>query len=236
MTAALLSIRGLRLGTADAAWLGPLDLTLHVGEAFALFGPNGAGKSSLLRAIMGLEVLDAGEIQFNGAPVVRNNSRWMARAGVGYAPEGRRVFPGLTTRENMLAGSEDPRPARDKRLDEMLVLFPALGARLKAEAWRLSGGEQQMLAIARALMRRPRLLLLDEPSLGLAPKMTAGLFEALAAVRDTGVAILIAEQNAAAAADLASRAAVLAGGKRVAEGLAAEIAETKALAAAYLQS
>lgn len=234
MTKALLRISGARMGGAETPMLGPLDLTLHAGEALALFGPNGAGKSSLLRAVMGLETLDAGEIRFGDALVIGGDPQRMARAGAGYAPEGRRVFPGLTTRENMLAASDDPRAARDQRLEEMLALFPALGARLKAEAWRLSGGEQQMLAIARALMRRPRLLLLDEPSLGLAPKTTTGLFDALAAVRDDGVAILIAEQNAAAAAALASRAAVLAGGKLVAEGPAAEIADTNTLAAAYL--
>ena len=175
------------------------------------------------------------KIIFDGEQVKGGDPGRMARAGAGYVPEGRRVFPGLTARENMLAASDDPRAMRQTRLEEMLALFPPLTGRLKAEAWRLSGGEQQMLAIARALMRRPTLLLLDEPSLGLAPNTASGLFEALKAVRQSGVAILIAEQNAAAASRLASRAAVLVGGKIVAEGPAPEIAEPNSLALAYLR-
>lgn len=235
MNKELLTIQKARIGAADTALLGPLDLSLAAGEALALFGPNGAGKSTLLRAIMGLEALDAGKIIFDGEQVKGGDPGRMARAGAGYVPEGRRVFPGLTARENMLAASDDPRAMRQTRLEEMLALFPPLTGRLKAEAWRLSGGEQQMLAIARALMRRPTLLLLDEPSLGLAPNTASGLFEALKAVRQSGVAILIAEQNAAAASRLASRAAVLVGGKIVAEGPAPEIAEPNSLALAYLR-
>jgi branched-chain amino acid transport system ATP-binding protein len=235
MTETLLTIENGRIGTAETARLGPIDLSLTAGEAFAIFGPNGAWKSTLLRAIMGLEALDSGAIQFRGAPVKPGDPAWMARAGAGYVPEGRRVFPGLTTRENMLAASDDARSARQARLEEMLALFPPLKNRLKSEAWRLSGGEQQMLALARALMRRPKLLLLDEPSLGLAPNTAAGLFEALEAVRQSGVAILIAEQNAAAASRLASRAAVLVGGEIVAEGSALQIAQPEILAAAYLR-
>ena len=235
MNKELLTIQKARIGAADTALLGPLDLSLAAGEALALFGPNGAGKSTLLRAIMGLEALDAGKIIFDGEQAKGGDPGRMARAGAGYVPEGRRVFPGLTARENMLAASDDPRAMRQTRLEEMLALFPPLTGRLKAEAWRLSGGEQQMLAIARALMRRPTLLLLDEPSLGLAPNTASGLFEALKAVRQSGVAILIAEQNAAAASRLASRAAVLVGGKIVAEGPAPEIAEPNSLALAYLR-
>jgi branched-chain amino acid transport system ATP-binding protein len=235
MTKDVLTIQKARIGATDTALLGPLDLTLASGEALALFGPNGAGKSTLLRAIMGLEALDAGEIIFGGKQVKGGDPGRMARAGAGYVPEGRRVFPGLTARENMLAASDDPRAKRHARLEEMLAFFPPLTGRLKSEAWRLSGGEQQMLAIARALMRRPKLLLLDEPSLGLAPNTAAGLFEALTAVRQSGVAILIAEQNAAAASRLASRAAVLVGGKIVAEGPAPEIAEPNSLALVYLR-
>lgn len=235
MNKELLTIQKARICAADTALLGPLDLSLAAGEALALFGPNGAGKSTLLRAIMGLEALDAGKIIFDGEQVKGGDPGRMARAGAGYVPEGRRVFPSLTARENMLAASDDPRAMRQARLEEMLALFPPLTGRLKSEAWRLSGGEQQMLAIARALMRRPKLLLLDEPSLGLAPNTASGLFEALGAVRQSGVAILIAEQNAAAASRLASRAAVLVGGKIVAEGLAPEIAEPSSLALAYLR-
>ena len=235
MNKELLTIQKARIGAADTALLGPLDLSLAAGEALALFGPNGAGKSTLLRAIMGLEALDAGKIIFDGEQVKGGDPGRMARACAGYVPEGRRVFPGLTARENMLAASDDPRAMRQTRLEEMLALFPPLTGRLKSEAWRLSGGEQQMLAIARALMRRPKLLLLDEPSLGLAPNTAASLFEALAAVRQSGVAILIAEQNAAAASRLASRAAVLVGGRIVADGPAPEIAEPNSLALAYLR-
>lgn len=235
MTKDLLTIQKARIGAADTALLGPLNLSIAAGEALALFGPNGAGKSTLLRAIMGLEALDAGKIIFDGEQVKGGDPGRMARACAGYVPEGRRVFPGLTARENMLAASDDPRAMRQTRLEEMLALFPPLTGRLKSEAWRLSGGEQQMLAIARALMRRPKLLLLDEPSLGLAPNTAASLFEALAAVRQSGAAILIAEQNAAAASRLASRAAVLVGGRIVAEGPAPEIAEPNSLALAYLR-
>lgn len=235
MTHAALEITNFRLGPETNPRLGPLSLTLQAGEALALLGPNGAGKSSLLRTIIGLETPNAGTITLNGAPMQLGDPIAMAKSGIGYVPEGRRVFPGLTAAENLLAVSDASRGERRARMAEILALFPALEARLQSEAWRLSGGEQQMLAIGRALMRRPNILLLDEPSLGLAPQTAATLYAALADVRLGGVAILLAEQNVADAAALADRAAILISGKLVAEGPADTVATPESLAAAYLR-
>ena len=234
MSGPVLSIEGLVVGDGAAPRLGPVDFSVAAGQALAVLGPNGAGKSTLLRTIVGLERPAAGRIAVSGQPLPPGDPLKAAALGVGYAPEGRRPFPGLTTEENLTAVADVGRALRGQRLEEAYALFPRLAERRRQEAWRLSGGEQQMLAIARALMRAPKLLLLDEPSLGLAPMTAAGLFDAIAAIRDSGVAILLAGQNIARAAAVADHAAILVGGHVVAEGPPAALGDAAAIAARYL--
>ena len=228
----IIEAKDIVVGLPDAPRLGPISFHASQGETVALLGPNGAGKTTLLRLLMGLERLTSGQLLFDGAPWPTSPQAG-ARKGLGYSPEGRRVFPGLTTEENLLAVSDEPKRQRQEQVDEMYRLFPRLAERRAAEAWRLSGGEQQMLAIARALMGRPRLLLLDEPSLGLAPKLTADLFEAITGIANSGISILIAEQNIGRAIAIADRAMILAGGRLVAEGPPSRFGDPQAVASAY---
>ena len=233
MSAPLLSLTGIAAGPPGAPWLGPLSLAVEAGEMVAVLGPNGAGKSTLLNVVMGLARPTAGAAMLAGAPLPFGDPIAIARRGVGIAPEGRRVFPGLTVAENLHAVADDGRAARTARLREIFDLFPPLEARRRSEAWRLSGGEQQMLAIGRALMRRPRLLLLDEPSLGLAPMTAATLFKAIGQIRAEGVAILIAEQNIGHALAQADRAIILSQGRIQVEGPPAALGDPAAIAGRY---
>ncbi len=189
----------------------------------ALLGPNGAGKSSLLRAVMGLVPTASGSIQFAYRQVTEEPPEARAAMGIAYVPEGRRVFPGLTARENLDVAAFAPAAERKRRRDRVLALFPALEPLLDRRAWQLSGGQQQMLAIGRALMTAPKLLLLDEPSIGLAPVLVEQLFARIASLAVEGTAVLIAEQNTAAALAVAERAIVLRDGQIVADGPAEAI-------------
>lgn len=182
------------------------EFSVAPGEVVALIGANGAGKSSLLNALMGLARQTTGEITFAGGSLAGMPPRRRARLGMGYVPEGRRVFAGMTAEENLLVACHDGATARTGRISEMYDLFPRLGERRRALAWQLSGGEQQMLAIARALMSRPRLLLVDEPTLGLAPALAATVTAALRAIAAGGASVLLAEQNARAALAACDRA------------------------------
>ncbi|MGZ0186716.1 MAG: ABC transporter ATP-binding protein [Alphaproteobacteria bacterium] len=233
MTAPVLALEDIVAGPVMAPWLGPINLSLHAGSITALLGANGAGKSTLIRFIAGLETPNVGALRIDGKIMPTGNPRGIAQQGIGLAPEGRRVFPGLTTLENLLAVSEEPRRKRNQRATEMFDLLPALRARQRSEAWRLSGGEQQMLAIARALMRRPRVLLLDEPSLGLAPQLTATLFATFSAIRESGVAILLAEQNIGHAIAIADHVTVLSHGRIVANGTPTDFGDPEDIATAY---
>ncbi len=172
----------------------------------ALIGANGAGKSSLLNALIGLARQTAGEVKLAGRSLAGRSPRQRARLGIGYVPEGRRVFAGMTAEENLLVACRDGAAARAAQVLEMYDLFPRLGERRHALAWQLSGGEQQMLAIARALMSRPRLLLVDEPTLGLAPALAATVTAALRDIAAAGASVLMAEQNARAALAACDRA------------------------------
>ncbi|WP_421994836.1 ABC transporter ATP-binding protein [Reyranella sp.] len=203
------------------------DLSLGAGEIVALLGGNGAGKTALLETVLGFR---PGPVVLFGEDVTALGVERRVARGVGYVPEGRRVFAGLTVRENLQAACSLPAGARERRVEEMLALFPMLGERPGARAWLLSGGQQQMLALARAQMNRPRLLLLDEPTLGLAPAVVAELWRRLAALAADGTAILLAEQRAALALGVAQRAVVLSRGRVVRAGPAAEIAADPALA------
>ncbi len=213
------------------------DLSLGVksGEAVALLGPNGAGKSSTLLAIMGLAA-GMGRIAFDGRNLTGLSTEDRVRLGIALVPEGRRVFANLTVAENLTLGGAllSGRAARDAATDQVFVLFPKLAERRAQVAGTLSGGEQQMLAIGRALMAGPRLLILDEPSLGLAPLIVAQIFDRIAALKASGLTLLIVEQNATQALRVADRAFVLANGQIALAGNAADLLATGNLAAAYL--
>jgi branched-chain amino acid transport system ATP-binding protein len=203
------------------------DVSVDAGEIVALLGGNGAGKTTLLETVLGFH---PGRVVLFGHDASALAVEQRIGLGVGYVPEGRRVFAGLTVRENLEAASSLPAGQRRQRLNEMLALFPMLGERPEARAWLLSGGQQQMLALARALMDRPRLLLLDEPTLGLAPVVVADLLRRLTAMTGDGTAILLAEQRAALALAVATRGLVLSRGQIVQSGAAAALAADPTLA------
>ena len=209
---------------------------LHVapGEAVALLGANGAGKSTLMKTVMGLLNPSAGRILFDGRPLGAMRTDRRARLGIGFCPEGRRTFPGLTVRENLCVACWGTARVRAQRLDATFALFPALASRQSTPAWQLSGGQQQMLAIGRSLMDAPRLLLLDEPSLGLSPRLTDEVLGRIPGIAAGGTAVLLAEQNAAKALRLCSRAVVLNLGRVTAEGPAAALAASDTVRAAFL--
>jgi branched-chain amino acid transport system ATP-binding protein len=203
------------------------DVAVHAGEIVALLGGNGAGKTTLVETILGSH---AGAVSLFGRDVSSLPVEQRVLSGVGYVPERRRVFAGLTVRENLEAASALPAADRRRQVAEMLALFPMLGERPEARAWLLSGGQQQMLALARALMNRPRLLLMDEPTLGLAPLVVSDLFFRLATMAGEGMAILLSEQRASLALGIAHRGLVLSRGEVVRTGTARELQDDPALA------
>lgn len=217
-----------------------LSLQVPDGAIVALLGPNGAGKTSTLRAITGLldiheGAITKGEILWDDVPLHRRRSEEIVRLGLAQVMEGRRIFPDLSVEENLLAGAWTlPRAAVRPALDRFYARFPVLGERRKRQAGYLSGGEQQMLAIARALVSRPRLLLLDEPSLGLAPRIVAEVGRLIQAVHAEGVSILLVEQNAALALSLADYGYVLETGRVVADGTAEQLKADKDVQEFYL--
>jgi branched-chain amino acid transport system ATP-binding protein len=210
---------------SNALTIGELDVS--AGEIVALLGGNGAGKTTLLETVLGFWT---GAVSLFGRDVAKLSVERRVALGVGYVPERRRVFAGLTVRENLEAASSLPAAARRRRVEEMLALFPMLGERPEARAWLLSGGQQQMLALARAEMSGARLLLLDEPTLGLAPAVVADLFQRLTTLAAEGTAILLCEQRAGLALRVASRGAVLSRGRIVRQGTASELLADETLA------
>jgi branched-chain amino acid transport system ATP-binding protein len=217
------------------------ELSLHVdpGEFVCVLGPNGAGKSTLLRGIVGAARVFTGSVLVGGHAVHGRASHRITRMGVAIVPEGRAIVPDLSVRDNLLLGSaaRDRRrrsPAATQAVDELFERFPRLAERRAQAAGSMSGGEQQLLAVARALASRPKLLILDEPSLGLAPKMVHQVFAELTSVNRNGVTVLVAEQNAAAALRATSRAYVMSGGRVVMEGNSAQIQQSGRLRTAFL--
>ncbi len=202
-------------------------VSVQAGEIVALLGSNGAGKTTLVETVLGFV---PGPVRLFGDEVGDLPVEVRVARGIGYVPQGRRVFAGLTVRENLEAACALPPDEREARVAEMLALFPMLGERPKARAWLLSGGQQQMLALARALMNRPRLLLLDEPTLGLAPVVVADLLRRLSTMAEAGTGILLAEQRAMLALGIAHRGLVLRRGEVVRAGNAAELAADPGLA------
>jgi branched-chain amino acid transport system ATP-binding protein len=213
-----------------------VSLSLDDGQIVALVGANGAGKSTVLRALAGLNRVDAGEIELDGRRIDGLRADQRVPLGLSLVPEGRHLFPRHTVQRNLELGAFTRRDRREVAgsLERVLEIFPFLKERRQQLAGTLSGGEQQMVAIARGLMSRPRVLLLDEPSWGIAPMLVARIFETIAAINRSGVAILLVEQNVKRALSIAHRATVIQTGRVVAEGTAAELLESDLVRQAYL--
>ena len=235
---ALLSVASIETLYFDRIYaLFGVSIEIREGEIFAVLGPNGAGKTTLLRTIAGLlkDQPKKGEIRFAGQRIERREPEAIARLGVVYVPEDRGLFRELTVRENLelgLWGRRDGDVARD--LESVLAMFPILRERARQQAETLSGGEQQMLALGRAMLRRPRLLMLDEPSLGLAPRVAKTVYEALGAIARSGTTILLVEQNARLALGIAQRGAILEAGRVVLEGTAKGLSANEDVREVYL--
>jgi branched-chain amino acid transport system ATP-binding protein len=233
----LLRVRGLVAGYGGAPVLHDIDLDVAAGTIVAVVGANGAGKSTLLRALSGTVTPTAGEITWDGAELRGTRVQDLVRRGIAHVPEGRGVITELTVEENLRLGHVWRRDKADARkaTEEVYDLFEPLARRRRSAGHQLSGGERQMLALGRALVARPRLLLLDEPSLGLAPRVTAQIMALLRRLRDeTGLTVLLVEQNVRSAMSIADRGVVLSLGRIVAAGDAARIAEDDELRHAYL--
>lgn len=221
-------------GAAPALW----DVSIRCGqkELVCVVGPNGAGKTTLINAIAGLHAVKSGSLLFRGQDVTRLPSHLFCQAGIAIVPEGRRLFTQMTVMENLELGGfiASARPHRVARLEQVLSLFPALKVKLGSPACSLSGGQQQMVAIGRALMAGPTLLLLDEPSLGLAPSIVLDMFAAIRRINEQGTAVLLVEQNVSMALETADRAYVMEEGRIVAEGQAREMMNRPEIQKAYL--
>jgi branched-chain amino acid transport system ATP-binding protein len=229
----MLEVSGLAAGYLGENVVEGVDMEVGAGQAVAIIGSNGAGKTTLFRALCGLLPVSAGRVRFDGQDVTGQPTHRVARAGLAYVPAERHLFPGMSVRENLLLGAY---PRRPQPATEQLVLdlFPRLKERRTQPAGSLSGGEQQMLAVGRALMSRPRLLMLDEPSTGLAPKLARSAYEALRALKQTGVTLLVAEQQVPLALSLADRGYVLENGRIRLQGAAAELERNPEVRRAYL--
>ncbi|WIM09809.1 MAG: branched-chain amino acid ABC transporter, ATP-binding protein LivF [Enhydrobacter sp.] len=236
MSAPLLEVEGLDLYYGDAQALNGVSLDLAAGEIVAIVGANGAGKSSLIRAIHGIEKPAAGKVLFDGTDITGWSSYRVCEAGIGHVAEGRQVFPNLTVLENLEMGAtpKHARAAEKRTRDRVLALFPRLAERRRQAAGTLSGGEQQMLAIGRCLMGQPRLIMFDEPSLGLAPAIVQEVFRIVRRLNDEGLAILLVEQNVTASLKIAHRAYVLENGRIELSGSGAELLADDRVRQAYL--
>jgi branched-chain amino acid transport system ATP-binding protein len=232
----MLEVRDIHVSYDQVRALAGVSIEVREGEIVAVLGSNGAGKSTLLRAISGLVRPHQGEIVLEGEPIHRLAPERIVRRGIAHVPEGRRVFPLSTTWDNLLVGAYSRSDREQVRLDaeELLARFPVLQERRRELAKMLSGGEQQMLAISRGLMARPRLLLLDEPSLGLAPFLVREIFEIIEGLRERDVSVLLVEQNAAQALRVADRAYVLVNGDVALKGDSKELMDNEQVRRLYL--
>ena len=232
----MLEVRDLDVayGAAPALWNVSLDV--RRGELLCVVGPNGAGKTTLINTIAGLNRARGGRLVIDGVDLIRLAPHRFCGCGIAIVPEGRRLFTQMSVRENLELGSfvASARAQRQVTLEGVLQLFPVLKARLQSRAGELSGGQQQMVAIGRALMARPKLLLLDEPSLGLSPAIVEDMFDAIRRINADGMTVLLVEQNVAMALDVSSRAYVLEEGRIVAEGVPRELAARPEIRRAYL--
>lgn len=232
----MLTLRNLRVDYHGVVAVAGVDLEVREGEAVALVGANGAGKTSVLAAISGLHRPVGGSVTFLGREIAQLPAYNITPLGIALVPEGRRLFGNLSVHKNLLLGAYRQRniPQRERDLDYVLDFMPVLRERLSQRTGTLSGGEQQMVAIGRALMSRPKLLMLDEPSLGIAPIVVARLFEALKRVRESGTTVLLVEQNLRMALEFSDRAYVMQTGRVVLDGEAGELSRSEDVKRAYL--
>lgn len=233
---ALLEVKNIVVAYGKIVAVKDVSITVNKGEIVTLIGSNGAGKSTTLRSISGLIAPKSGEIHFNGQRIDGKPGHEVVGLGICHSPEGRRIFPRMTVLENLELGAflRNDKAAIASDLDRVLTLFPRLKERIAQRAGTLSGGEQQMLAVSRALMGSPNLLMLDEPSMGLAPVLVDMIFETIATIRDQGITILLIEQNASAALEVADRAYVLESGSVKMSGSAKDLRKDDQVTKAYL--
>lgn len=234
----LLELRDLSVVYGGVEAVRGVSLKVEAGEVVTLLGSNGAGKSTTLRAISGLVKPASGDILFDGRSIAGEKPEAIVRRGIAHVPEGRRVFPGLSVRENIMLGASNraglSKAVIAREADEMFDLFPDIRRFAGSLGWTLSGGQQQMVAVARGLMAKPRLLLLDEPSLGLAPVIVQAVFAIVAEIRRRGTTVLLVEQNARMGLSVADRGYVLETGRLVLSGSPAELWSNEEIRAAYL--
>jgi branched-chain amino acid transport system ATP-binding protein len=232
----MLDVRDLHVYYGNIAAVKGVSLTVHPGEIVTLIGSNGAGKSTTLRTISGLVKPREGQIEFQGRSTAGVSAHKVVQLGISHSPEGRRIFPRMTVEENLDLGAFLRKDKAEIHADKerALDLFPRLRERYSQKAGTMSGGEQQMLAVSRALMSRPTLLILDEPSMGLAPVLVDTIFETIATIREQGTTILLVEQNALAALRVADYGYVLESGRLKLEGPAARLASDPEVVSAYL--
>ena len=232
----LLRLEGVEAAYGDLVAVADVSLEVRLGETVALIGGNGAGKTTTLRAVSGLLPVRRGAIALDGSPVSGLRSAEIAARGIAHVPEGRQLFPSMSVLDNLELGARSPaaRTARRSTLDQVFDLFPRLAERRRQLAGTLSGGEQQMCAIGRGLMARPRLLMLDEPSLGLAPVMVRAIFDTLARINREGITLLLVEQNVLRSLELCHRGYVIENGRIVGEGTGAELLASPQIKQAYL--
>ena len=235
---ALLELKNVASYYGSVQALKGVSLRVEHGEVVTLLGANGAGKSTTLRTISGLLRPSGGEIWFEGQPIHNMSAERIVRLGISHVPEGRRIFPGLTVRENIMLGTSNrgrlPKKQMDEEVAQMFEVFPVIKPFGNALGWTLSGGQQQMLAVARGLMARPKLLLLDEPSLGLAPVIVQQLFATIREIHARGTTILLVELNAHMALSVANRGYVLETGEMKVEGSPKDLLGNEEVRAAYL--
>lgn len=231
----MLEIEGLRAGYGATEVLRGLDLTVRPGEIVAVLGANGVGKTTLNKVLSGVVSARSGEIRFDGQAITRASASSIVEAGLIHVPEGRKIFPNLSVRENLVLGSyRRGRARRSQNIERVFATFPRLRERAAQAAGTLSGGEQQMLAIGRGLMAEPRLLILDEPSLGLSPLLVEEMFTLVRTLNQEGLPIMLVEQNVVQSLDLATRAYILENGTVALSGDAATLAADPALRRTYL--
>ena len=233
---ALLDVKNIEVAYGKIIAVKDVSITVNKGEIVTLIGSNGAGKSTTLRTISGLMTPKSGEIHFNGQRIDGMPGHEVVGLGICHSPEGRRIFPRMTVLENLELGAflRNDKEEIATDLERVLTLFPRLRERIAQRAGTLSGGEQQMLAVSRALMGKPTLLMLDEPSMGLAPVLVDMIFETISAIRDQGITILLIEQNASAALEVADRAYVLESGSVKMSGSAKDLRKDDQVTKAYL--
>lgn len=236
MIESLLKVDGIDVNYGDVRVLNDISVHVDIGEIVTVIGPNGAGKSTLMHTLVGFQHPAAGSIVYDGVAINRMPPEKIVQAGLTIVPEGARVFSEMTVLDNLKMGSYIPsaRSCREQSLEEVFAFFPRLRERMDQKGGTLSGGERQMLAIGRALMSRPKLLLLDEPSLGLAPLLVTRVFETVKEIASTGLTVLLVEQNVNFSLEITDRAYVLENGRIVMEGSGAELLNNEHIRKAYL--